>query len=377
MITYKEPLCQAPFKNIRISMVGPESMVYRPCCNYLDYNTKHKNVKDYVESQELADLQNQMMGDKLPKACNTCEREESQATTSLRQQMNHSRIPYDQGIAQLEIFPNNTCNLRCFMCNPVSSSSLAAEYKSLGWISSYQELDTVDQTLSDIEAVPNLHTVSFIGGEFFLAKRATEILALIRKKKLAVRLVTNATVILPQHMEHLAAIQDLELQISLDSVGLAYEFMRYPASWSTVDANIKLIKKTLPQARLNFNFVVQPMNLSYLIDSMLYANSVRIPLRTTNLLCPDWLNWHILTNEEKDQLEQIIQSQLHTSLANKQKSHALEIVQTMHSCDFTPEFREEFRSRMRSLMAHRKIANSVVRDHFHSIPTLADFIQHP
>lgn len=358
-------------------MIGQDHMVYRPCCNYLDYNISHKNVNDYVQSVELKELQNQMHQQALPKACGTCVKEEATGQTSLRQHMNQSRVPFGQGIAQLEVFPNNTCNLRCFMCNPVSSSSLAAEYHALGWISKYHEVDTVDQTLRDIESLPDLHTVSFIGGEFFLAKRATEILALVRQRKLAVRLVTNATIVLPQHLEHLAHVQDLELQISIDATGSAYEFMRYPAGWHTVNANIRKLKQCLPQARINFNFVVQPLNMVYLIAAMEYANSLRIPLRTTNLQGPLWLNWHILTAEEKTQITAVVQSQMSTPLANKQKLKVQELLDIMNSCEYNSDYRKEFRHRMSSLVAHRKIANSVVRDHFVHMASLADFIQNP
>ena len=377
MSTTTEPLCQAPFKNIRISMVASNHMVYRPCCNSVDYNISHKNVNDYIQSPELATLRQQMLGTELPSGCSTCVKEQEQGQTSLRQHMNNNRIPLGKGIAQLEVFPNNTCNLRCFMCNPVSSSSLAAEYKAMGWISSYQEIDTVDQTLRDIEALPDLHTVSFIGGEFFLAKRATEILQLVNKRKLAVRLVTNATVILPQHMEQLKQIHDIELQISVDATQAAFEFMRYPASWQEVDANIRKFKQELPQARINFNFVAQPLNIVHLVDTMLYANSVRIPIRVNNLLGPLWLNWSILTTQEKQQIAGVVESQLDAPLAQKQKSHVLSLLQTMTACDYSPDWRSEFRRRMSSLVAHRKIADSVVRNHFLPVPSLADFIQHP
>lgn len=377
MTTSKEPLCQAPFKNIRISMIGMDQLVYRPCCNYVDYNISHKNVNDYVTSPELLTLRQQMFMDKLPSACSTCDREEEQSQVSLRQHMNANKIPYGNNIAQLEVFPSNVCNLRCFMCNPVSSSSIAAEYKAVGWLNNYNDIDTVDQTLADIAALPELHTVSFIGGEFFLAKRATEILSLVRERKLAVSLVTNSTIILPQHLDHLAHIQNLELQISIDATQQAYEFMRYPATWTEVDANIRLLKTSLPQARINFNYVVQPLNIVHLVKTLEYANALRTPLRTTNLLGPLWLNWHILTDQEKQQISFTVKSQFSNQLASKQRIHVESILRTMESCEYRSDYRQEFRRRMNTLMQHRKIADSVIRDHFQLVPSLADFIQNP
>ena len=377
MTPLKKPLCQAPFKNIRISMISTNQSVYHPCCNYVDYNISHKNVNDYLNSTELVDLKQQMFAENLPSACNTCVKEEEQNQVSLRQHMNANKIPYSNSIAQLEVFPSNVCNLRCLMCNHMSSSALAAEYKAVGWLSNYNVIDTVDQTLKDIAALPELHTVSFIGGEFFLAKRATEILSMTRERKLAVRLVTNGTIVLPQHLDHLAHIQDLELQISIDATQQAYEFMRHPATWSEVDANIRLLKASLPQARINFNYVVQPLNIVHLVKTLEYANSLRTPLRTTNLLGPLWLNWHILTDQEKQQISSTVKAQFNNQLAQKQQTHVESILRTMESCEYREDHRQEYRRRMNTLMQHRKIADSIIRDHFQLVPTLADFIQRP
>lgn len=369
-----KPLCQAPFKNIRIHVVSNQTVTYRPCCNYLHYNTQHKNVNDYLLSSELQQLKTSMFGQSLPEHCKICVAEESAGQTSLRESMNRSRIPFGQGIGQIELFPSNVCNLRCFMCNPVSSSSLAAEYKAVGWLNSYNEIDTVDQTLDDIMHLPDLHTVSFIGGEFFLAKRATEILSAVRQRKLSVRLVTNATVILEQHLEQLSNITDLELQISLDAVEAAYEFMRYPAAWNQVDQNIQCIKQRLPQARVNFNFVAQPLNILHLVPAYLYANQVRVPLRTNNLIGPLWLSWAILTMEEKSSITSLIHGQMNKPLASTQKTQLTSLINTMQSSEFSSSLRDEFVFKMQTLLAHRKIADHKIRDHFVLLPSLADAI---
>ncbi len=177
-------------------------------------------------------------------------------------------------------------------------------------------------------------------------------------------------------MEQLKQIHDVELQISVDATQAAFEFMRYPASWQQVDANIRKFKQELSQARINFNFVAQPLNIVHLVDSMLYANSVRIPMQVNNLLGPPWLNWSILTTQEKQQIADVVESQLDAPLAQKQKSQALSLLKTMKACDYLPDWRNEFRRRMASLVAHRKIADSTVRNHFLLVPSLADFIQH-
>jgi molybdenum cofactor biosynthesis enzyme MoaA len=350
-----KPLCPAPFKNIRINVFATEQMTFRPCCNFDNYNAEHKNVQDYLVSNLLADAQKAMYSE-LPKACSTCVRQEAQGQTSLRQHLNN-KFKDINGITQLETFPSNVCNLRCFMCNEDSSSSLAAERKQLGWINNYREIDNADASLDAIANLPDLGVVSFIGGEFFLAKRNVELLNAVAKRNLGVRLVTNATVILPQHIAALKQIKDTELQISIDGINDCYEFMRYPGKWADVHHNIHQLKQELPLARFNFNFVAQILNIHRMIETMDYANRLIIPIRITNLVDPTWLSWAVLTNEERDHLCNVLEEQVDENiLTSQQRKTVDDFVSTLSNAVHEPALRKEFVKRMGQLVAHRNVS---------------------
>lgn len=360
-----KPLCIAPFSSVHVrASADSTNTLYRPCCDYTKYNPNHKSVLDYTSSAELKLLQDHMWGDKLPAGCSSCDRKEKQGQYSLRKDFNDHDYPIDQGIVQLEMFPGNVCNLRCFMCNADSSTSLAAERKHLGWITQYKELDNADEVLSALDQLPALTVVSLIGGEFFLTKKNLEILDCLIKRRVTVRIVTNATIILPAHIEKLKQIHHLQIQISIDAVGDAYEFMRYPASWNEVNGNIHQLKNQLPNAEFNFNFVVQPLNIAHMIPAIDYANRLIVPIRLTSLIDPEWLGWKILEQQEKLDLVELLDQQLaHVLLTSAQKNKIASLKLTMQNTATDNLLRNEFENKMSAILAHRNISHESIRAH--------------
>jgi molybdenum cofactor biosynthesis enzyme MoaA len=368
-----KPLCTAPFKNIRINVFASEQMTFRPCCNFDNYNAEHNSVQDYLASDLLKNTQTQMYTE-LPSACSACTRQEAQGQISLRQHYNNRFTDLD-GIAQLETFPSNVCNLRCFMCSEDSSTSLAAERRQLGWIESYQEVDNADATMDAIASLPDLSVVSFIGGEFFLAKRNVEILNQVAQRKLGIRLVTNATILLPQHIQALKQIKDIMLQISIDGINENYEFMRYPGRWADVHHNIHQLKQELPHARFNFNFVVQPLNIQHMVETIDYANRLIVPIALTNLIDPTWLSWAILTEDETNMLANRLEEQSEEAvLTSRQRAQCAEYATTMTNSVHDPALRAEFVQRMSQLLTHRRITPDATRKQLGDLRDLADSI---
>ena len=366
-----KPLCTAPFKNIRINVFATEQMTFRPCCHFDNYNAEHKNVQDYLSSDLLKKTQDQMY-QSLPSSCSTCVRQEAQGQTSLRQQLN-SKFKDTNGITYLETFPSNVCNLRCFMCSDSFSTSLAAERKQLGWIHSYKEIDNADATIDAINSLPDLSVVSFIGGEFFLAKRNVEILELVAKRGLGIRMVTNATILLPQHITALKKIKDIEIQISIDGINDCYEFMRYPGRWADVHHNIHELKQELPLAEFNFNFVAQILNIHRMIETMDYANRLIIPIRITNLVDPTWLSWVVLTDKERDHLCNILEEQMDENVLTSQQRKTIDnYISTLSNAVHDPALREEFVKKMGQLVTHR---NMCVDKQLNELPALAQEIK--
>jgi sulfatase maturation enzyme AslB (radical SAM superfamily) len=369
--------CPAPFKSIRVDATN-QGVSIRPCCAYQSQTNEHNSLDHYLAGQELKDLKQHFMSDRdyLPLGCQRCQQQEDLNQTSWRTHFNNKfSDPDDHVITQIEAFPGNVCNLKCFMCNPHTSTSLASEYKKLGWILDYKEIDNAESILSIIKNLDSLAQVSFIGGEFFLTKDNLKILDLAIAKKLSVSLTTNATILLPDHLERLLKIKDLEIQISIDGIGPSYEFMRYPAQWTGFDKNVKTLKSLLPQAKIISNFVVQILNLQYLIPTADYLNRAIIPAHFTNLVDPNWLTWPVLTKTEIVSLISCLDQQILTyKITTKQKQEIKQYIELLESTKTNLVLRETFISNIARIMKVRNIDHSVVRKHFGILSDLADLV---
>jgi sulfatase maturation enzyme AslB (radical SAM superfamily) len=323
----------------------------------------------------LANVREQMYQRELPASCNQCVSQEKIGLPSLRQQLELKHFSLDSKVVQLEAFPSNICNLRCFMCNQEQSISLASERKQLGWINDFETIDNADHTIETIKNLPDLKTVSFISGEFFLTKRANEILQLIAEKELAVRIITNGTVLDAKHLASLQCIAQVEIQISIDGIETAYEFMRYPARWATVDRNIQTFKKQLPHAELNFQYVVQCLNIHQLIPAMDYANNLLIHLRPVNLTEPNWLTWNVLTLDEAKIIADVLDQQMQqTALTKAQQALIVQYQGLLNSTTHDADNRQEFVDRMSQLLRYRGIDHLTIRQQLAPLPDLAEAI---
>lgn len=369
--------CSAPFKSIQVDATN-QGVSMRPCCVYQSQTNENKSLDQYLTGQELKDLKQHFMSDRdhLPLGCQRCRQQEDLNQTSWRTHFNNKfSDPSDHVITQIEAFPGNVCNLKCFMCNPNDSTSLASEHKKLGWILDYKEIDNAESILSSIENLDSLKHVSFIGGEFFLTKDNLKILDSTIAKNLSVSLTTNATVLLPQHLKQLSKIKDLEIQISIDGIGSSYEFMRYPAKWIKFDNNVKTLKSFLPQAKIISNFVVQILNLQYLIPTADYLNQSIMPVHFTNIVSPPWLTWTVLTSAETEQLINCLDQQiLNYQLTKKQKQEINQYITLLTQSQTNQDHRELFISKMSQIMKVRKINHSVVRQHFGVLSDLSELI---
>lgn len=369
-VTMSECYCAAPFNSVRVDATDNNQSWYRPCCMYQGKQT-YNNILEYIDSVELQELKQQFLTQThLPAGCQACEHQEQQQQVSWRHHFNNKFADQRQ-ITQLEVFPGNVCNLRCFMCSENYSTALGAERTKLNLIENYREIDNIDACIDSIRNLPDLTDVSFIGGEFFLTKKNLEILDLVIEKQLGVRVVTNGTVLLPEHMTRLQQISRLELQISLDGIQDSYEFMRYPAVWTEVEKNIERIRTTLKHAQINFNFVVQPLNVQYMIPTVDYANRLMIPIRLTNLVDPAWLTWKILTSQEKTTLIDLLDQQMSQyKLTTRQQKTIKDYQQTIHTVTTVLSDRQIFQQKMSGILKYRNISPEKVQQHLGQIPGL-------
>lgn len=339
-------------RNIRIEGSNVSGLRILPCCVYQTDNN-YKTLQDYRASDEISHLQT---ATDWPAGCTVCKQQEQLKQTSYRQHANQT-LENINGV-RYEIFPSNICNLKCVMCSPANSSAFAQEQRIIGIADERyaKEFDISDEIINILDQSNNVESISLIGGEFFLAKSNLTILDFAITKNIPVRVVTNATVILPDHLTKLQQLNSLELQISCDGINEHYEFMRYPARWDNFLSNTHKLITSLPKAKINFHFVVQPLNAKNLIPSLEFLNAFRKPTRITNLVYPAYLSWDILTNDERNDVLVTMKSQLASArMADKQKQQINNIIDSIANSNYSTEQRQIFNNRVGRTMQHRKI----------------------
>jgi sulfatase maturation enzyme AslB (radical SAM superfamily) len=339
--------CNQPFTNIRIEPDRNGDMLYRPCCLYQP-ELESRDLKSYIDSIELTELRRSLLDQtQLPAGCDSCSKVEQQGHRSLRQIHNQDKpVLTSVELTSVEVFPGNVCNLRCLMCEPQLSSALATEYQRVGWHSGNTVIEHAD-TIQDLESLSNLKSVTFIGGEFFLAKNSLEILDYAISKNLNVSVITNGTVLSVAHLERLKQVGNLDLTISIDGVGSVNEFIRYPSVWHEVDTNVDRLIHELPAANVHFNTVVQLFNAHNLGAILDWAESKNKSVQLTPLEQPTWLGWSVLTGAECEKLAQQIESIADTRLDAFFKN--------LRQAEFCRNTRTQFVEKVSTLCRSRKI----------------------
>jgi hypothetical protein len=199
--------CNVPWTNTHIYWDGS----YGACCAeaekvYPDkdskiYNLKQMNLNQWLESKPLDEMKQRILGDEPLPQCRNCYKEESAGFEGKRIQENFKTTifteqAFDRSFEQNPIVNEirnkdpllpidwhvdlgNECNLACKMCGPALSSKIAAQYRQWNIIDPSQPVIanwTKDETswqqfLDNINQVPALNRLHFMGGEPLLNKK--------------------------------------------------------------------------------------------------------------------------------------------------------------------------------------------------------------
>lgn len=182
-------------------------------------------------------------------ACENCWHNERNNKESKRHRVNQQYGSTDQSIRHLDLRLSNKCNLQCKMCSGGFSDqivNLAHELKANGVdndllrsIPSTKNID-VGKLLDLVLELPDLQTLRFAGGEPFIMPEVEEFLyKLVEQGKtdLEIEFITNCTSAKTRILAALEKFKHVELMCSIDAVGAALEYQRYPARWETIERN--------------------------------------------------------------------------------------------------------------------------------------------
>jgi len=393
-----ETMCMYPWNNIEFKPNGTA----RPCCLFsepiitvdgeeFNINNKTVNIEDLYFSPIMKNLRQEFRDGIKPKSCIKCWKEEAANKKSDRQLYNWVLrdklfdIDYEsenvKNITSLDLKLGNLCNLSCRICNPMLSSSWAAE--SLKNLASdvdkkkspaYTHLKLGEWPKNNLsfwdrlaELLPHLIYIQFAGGEPLLTPYQFTVLDTARKldcaKNITLRYNTNATQCPEKIFDFWKSFKLVHLDLSIDDIGQRFEYQRNGADWNQVCANVKKFNQ---ERRSNFktqvSTAVSVMNILYLPELCDWYNSQNFDAWWLNVVWTPGFCITDLTERGKD----LVLKRL-TTYDFGQHHNQVDILVTMIQ-NSTPSDGKIFNAKIRDVdlirnqdlrMAHHEIAQAM------------------
>lgn len=302
-----DTFCILPFIHLE---TRSDSFVSR-CCMSQDFYKKDNGefftlskdtLDDVWNSTSIKTLREDLLSGKKPEGCSACWKEESYGKESKRIREN-KRWGVDQtpNLRFLDLKLGNTCNLKCRICTPGSSSNWVKEWKDIygnDIVSNIGKDLNVDrkavmqwpeyneefwQDFSD--KLSNIEMFEIYGGEPFLIQRHFDVLRksveLGYSKNQKIHYNTNGTIYPEDAINNIwPHFKEVDVMFSIDGIGEQFEYQRYPAKWDTVLENIMKFKQNF-NGRIEICLSVSSYNVYYLPEYLEFFNKLEIPV---------WLN---------------------------------------------------------------------------------------
>jgi hypothetical protein len=263
--------CPEVYRSVFIDRFNDNFIRVAPCCQA---NAQLESVEgfDFTTSPYLTQLREQFDLGQQPSACDNCWNVERHGHKSRRQ----SAIEFFQTLepdysVELQSIDHSAtwaCNLACIMCGPKNSSLWAKqnnlsrhELHQMGRL--FQKTNNILNNV-DLSQVKKIH---FNGGEPLLNDDQLGLLLKLEEqdvlKNVFISYNTNGTVMPSKKIIELwNKTRLVKIFFSIDAVGPAFEYIRWPASWDDTSKNILNMKADLPgNVMFGFNVTVGSYNL--------------------------------------------------------------------------------------------------------------------
>jgi hypothetical protein len=137
-------------------------------------------------------------------------------------------------------------------------------------------------------ANPELGHVNFTGGEPMLMPEVAEAIDYLiadgRAPRMSMSLATNATKIDWAIIDKMKRFRDATLFVSIDGVGPLFEYIRVPARWERVAANLKALTERFDPARIYLHPTVQAYNVLDVVEICRCADRLGVNIELLDIL---------------------------------------------------------------------------------------------
>lgn len=316
--------CYAPWTNIHIDSQGE----YKTCCAGQSSigNLKTTNITDILNSRMLTEIKTALLDNHPHANCLMCYRQEERSSSSERAWYSNIAerrvIPIqrveDQQLQNLDIRWSNTCNLSCVYCDAGSSSQWA---QLTGW--PIERLDYTNTLPGIVEHINNnratIKNIALLGGEPLLQKENEQLLAAIADD-VHINIITNLSVPLAKNkiFQRLITMKNVTWDISFETLGDKFEYVRHGASWSTLINNIQLLQQYTDRVNVTGQYSVY--NCLNFAEVNQYFFDKNISVRWNELIYPTALSPFNLPDEfMKRSAKELLASKPYTKHAVQQQ----------------------------------------------------------
>jgi MoaA/NifB/PqqE/SkfB family radical SAM enzyme len=302
-------------------MFPPDDGFYRDGRTMLNLN--NNPLKQIWEDSSVNDVRKQMLEGVKPNACVGCYAIEDNNGESRRQTENKRwrRYKEEPNLEFLDLRISNTCNLKCMMCYPDSSSSLMSDYKQWSDKLDFVPKNPVDPKMFNwfdedfIEQLMNykdsLKYLYINGGEPFIMPLHWKFLERLIEEDVAknihISYNTNCTTYDDKFSEYWKHFKRVTLGLSVDAIGDKNKFIRYPSNWETLNDNVLKFIHNPVLNHINITCSIQWLNAPFLDEFYNWAIPIinqkkRATINQNFIVFPHYLSLNCASTKFKEDL---------------------------------------------------------------------------
>jgi uncharacterized Fe-S cluster-containing radical SAM superfamily protein len=247
-------------------------------------NIKHNTIEEILQGPVNIATQTAILDSKPGPTCYPCynlERNKkgfsiiSDRIFYIRELKNVPFTTYQLGnhdLQAIDVRWTNLCNFACVYCDEKFSSKWASELNIVQEQPTTQQVDAFKSYI--FERAANLKHVYMAGGEPLLMKQNLELLELLKKVNpdVNLRINTNLSKVDTQVFETICSFPNVHWTVSVESLGIEYEYIRYGGTWTGFLENLLTIQKL--NHKVSFNMLHFILNYRSIFDCIDFLKEI-------------------------------------------------------------------------------------------------------
>ena len=390
-------MCAHAWTGMHVNAEG----VPRLCCDFRGfisdsdnqpYKIQTHSFDEILSSDYIKNIRNNFRKGKTPKGCENCINSESAGGESKRQltpyklQNIYGYIDWESDDLAEKSFIGghlgNLCNLKCRICSPDYSSSIAVEvakhdidqekrnkaYQLLydnNWSKSYQTFWPMLKSHT-----PQVCNFEILGGEPLMWPENLNFMQYLvdtgQSKNAIFEFITNGTQY-PAIFDRADEFKRLTITLSIDNLGERFEYERSGANWTSVESNIDRFiasRDKNKSLKIGACITVNIQNVFYLPELITWLNHKKIDHYYCSILSfPDYLSIDQLTPTAKKLVLDKLKSAVLPPADRKKLDYVVNRLHNMPTSDgsaFCQFMRKKDLIRNENFsISHKEIANAM------------------